>query len=94
MKDTRAARGVTAVLCSLAVMTALFFNSSMITNYTAVISEEMGVSRTAFSLYNTIRSLAAVAANLALPFLLRKASAKTWVFVGIVSSCEVGRAHV
>lgn len=87
MKDTRAARGVTAVLCSLAVMTALFFNSSMITNYTAVISEEMGVSRTAFSLYNTIRSLAAVAADLALPFLLRKASAKTWVFVGIVSSC-------
>lgn len=86
MKNTHSARIMTIVLCSFSVMTALFFNSSMITNYTVVISDDLGVSRTAFSLYGTIRALAAVAANLALPFLLRKGSVKLWIVVGMVSS--------
>lgn len=86
MKNTRSARIMTIVLCSLSVMTALFFNSSMITNYTVVISEDLGISRTAFSLYSTIRALAAVAANLALPLLLRYGSAKLWIVMGLVGS--------
>ncbi len=87
MKKISAAQGTTAVLCSITIMVALFFNSSMITNYTAVISQEMGVSRTAFSLYSTIRALAAVAVNLLLPVLLRKGSVKAWISAGIAASC-------
>ncbi len=86
MKSTNSARIMTVILCCLSIMTALFFNSSMITNYTAVISEDLGISRTAFSLYSTIRALSAVAANLALPLLLWHGSVKLWIVTGLISS--------
>ena len=39
---------------------ALFFSGTLVVNYTAVITEDLGISRTAFSAYSAIRSLCSI----------------------------------
>ena len=76
----------TAVLCGLIMITALFFGGTLITSYTAIITADLGISRTSFSMYNVIRSLVTFAANLFMVRLVKWLSLKKLLLIGLISS--------
>lgn len=85
-EHNRSVYWMTAVLCGFAMIAALFFSGTLVVNYTAVITEDLGISRTAFSVYSAIRSLVTFAANLMMVKLVRRFSLKTLILTGLVSS--------
>ena len=74
---------ITAALCGLILIIGLLFNGTLISNYTGVIAEDLGMTRAVFSVYSTIRNLVAFAINLAALQILRKLKAKTAILIGI-----------
>lgn len=71
------------VICGLMLISCLLFGGTVITIYTAVIAEDMGMSRSEFSLFFTIRAIVSFILNLEMICLMRHLRLKTIVVWGL-----------
>lgn len=90
MQTRRACRyGSIVLLCGGIMTVGLLFNGTIVSNYTAVIAADLGISRTTFSLYSTFRSLSAFGMNLMFYRMIRRASLKSLILIGLLSTTAV-----
>lgn len=75
---------LTAAFSALILMVALTFSGSVITIYTGVIADDLGMSRATLSVLNTLRTLTASVLDLQFYRLLRRFSLKSLVLCGLM----------
>lgn len=73
----------TIAICMLILLSCLLFCGTDITAYTMVISEDLGVSRTGFSIYFTIRAVISAALIFKLPDIMKRLPLKILIILGL-----------
>ena len=89
MRHRQYSHWIIAALCGSIMVVGLLFNGTIVNNYTVTISSDIGISRTVFSLYNTMRSLTAFFVNLQLFRILKRSAIKPMILFGLLCSAAV-----
>ncbi|MFV0527668.1 MAG: MFS transporter [Lachnospiraceae bacterium] len=77
---------VMGVISGLIVVVGLWFGGTLITNYTMIIADDMGISRSVFSVFMMIRGLVAFVLNIKMLQLIRRFGLKMLVLAGLGSA--------